>query len=109
MTGEITLRGAVLPIGGLKEKTLAAHRAGIKKVLIPKENEKDIEEIPATVLKTVELELVGHMDDVLKKALAVDDPESFLKRTPLPGEQKEGGDPFGEKDEGVSGHEILPQ
>ena len=58
MTGEITLRGSVLPIGGLKEKILAAHRAGIKKVLIPAENEKDIEEIPATVLKTVDLELV---------------------------------------------------
>jgi ATP-dependent Lon protease len=59
MTGEITLRGAILPIGGLKEKVLAAHRAGIKKVLIPAENEKDIEEIPASVLKTVELELVS--------------------------------------------------
>jgi len=109
MTGEITLRGTILPIGGLKEKILAAHRAGIKKVLIPTENEKDIEEIPATVLKTVELELVGHMDDVLKKALAVDHPESIFKGPPLAGEQKEGGDPFGEKVEEVSGHEILPQ
>src|SRR5688572_19795228 len=79
MTGEITLRGNILPIGGLKEKVLAAHRAGIKKVLIPAENEKDIEEIPATILKTVELELVSHMDDVLKKALAIDDPASLFR------------------------------
>ena len=79
MTGEITLRGSVLPIGGLKEKILAAHRAGIKKVLIPAENEKDIEEIPATVLKTVELELVSHMDQVLKKALILDDPDDLFR------------------------------
>src|SRR5207249_10040884 len=79
MTGEITLRGTVLPIGGLKEKVLAAHRAGIKKVLIPGEKEKDIEEIPATVLKTVELELVSHMDQVLKKALVVNDPDNLFR------------------------------
>ena len=79
MTGEITLRGSVLPIGGLKEKILAAHRAGIKKVLIPAENEKDIEEIPATVLKTVELELVSHMDQVLKKALILDHPDDLFR------------------------------
>ena len=54
MTGEITLRGRVLPIGGLKEKVLAAHRGGIKRVLIPTENEKDIQEIPAVILKSVE-------------------------------------------------------
>src|ERR671914_704836 len=82
MTGEITLRGTVLPIGGLKEKVLAAHRAGIKRVLIPAENEKDIEEIPATVLKTVELSSVSHMDDVLKKALAIANPENLYKRPP---------------------------
>ena len=81
MTGEITLRGTVLPIGGLKEKILAAHRAGIKRVLIPAENEKDIEEIPATVLKGVELSLVAHMDDVLKKALVLDDPESLFQES----------------------------
>jgi ATP-dependent Lon protease len=79
MTGEITLRGRVLPIGGLKEKVLAAHRGGIKSVLLPKENEKDIEEIPAAILKGITLHKVEHMDEVLKKALVLDDPESFLK------------------------------
>src|ERR1700756_2152230 len=62
MTGEVTLRGNVLPIGGLKEKVLAAHRGGIKKVLIPVENEKDIREIPAVILKSIDIELVEHMD-----------------------------------------------
>jgi ATP-dependent Lon protease len=71
MTGEITLRGTVLPIGGLKEKVLAAHRGGIKTVLIPAENEKDIEEIPSTILKTVELVPVSHMDEVLKRAVLI--------------------------------------
>jgi len=79
MTGEITLRGRVLPIGGLKEKVLAAHRGGIKSVLLPKENEKDIEDIPAQILKGITLIKVAHMDDVLKQALVLDDPESFLK------------------------------
>ena len=83
MTGEITLRGRVLPIGGLKEKVLAAHRGLIKKVLIPKDNAKDIKEIPGKILKEMELILVEHMDDVLKQALAVDDPEKlFSKLTP---------------------------
>jgi ATP-dependent Lon protease len=79
MTGEITLRGRVLPIGGLKEKVLAAHRGGIKSVLLPKENEKDIEEIPSQILKGITLVKVGHMDEVLKQALVLDDPESFFK------------------------------
>jgi len=69
MTGEITLRGRVLPIGGLKEKILAAHRGLVNKVLIPEENKKDIEEIPSRILKKVELVLVSNMDDVLKEAL----------------------------------------
>ena len=71
MTGEITLRGRILPIGGLKEKIIAAHRGRIEKVLIPQENKKDIEEIPARVLKKVELVLVDHMDAVLKEALTM--------------------------------------
>ena len=69
MTGEITLRGRVLPIGGLKEKALAAHRAGIEVVLIPKDNEKDLEEIPESVRKSLQFVPVSHMDEVLKHAL----------------------------------------
>jgi ATP-dependent Lon protease len=71
MTGEITLRGRILPVGGLKEKILAANRGGINKVLIPMENKKDIEEIPKKILKKVELVLVEHMDKVLEETLVV--------------------------------------
>jgi len=70
MTGEITLRGRVLPIGGLKEKILAAHRANLKVVIIPKDNEKDLVDIPQNVLKAVEIVLVENVDDVLQVALA---------------------------------------
>ena len=69
MTGEITLRGLVLPIGGLKEKLLAAHRAGIKKVLIPEENKKDLVEVPKTILNNIEIIPVKNVDEVLKVAL----------------------------------------
>ena len=69
MTGEITLRGIILPIGGLKEKLLAAHRAGIKKVLIPMENKKDLVEVPKTILETMEIIPVKNVDEVLKVAL----------------------------------------
>jgi ATP-dependent Lon protease len=85
MTGEVTLRGSVLPIGGLKEKVLAAHRGGITRVLIPIENEKDIRDIPANILKTVEIELVEHMDQVLRKALELEDPDSYLRKVETPG------------------------
>jgi ATP-dependent Lon protease len=73
MTGEITLRGRVLPIGGLKEKSLSAHRAGIKTIILPKENEKDIEDIPETVKEGLSFILVSHLDEVLKVALAGDE------------------------------------
>lgn len=69
MTGEITLRGRVLPIGGLKEKVLAAHRLGIKTIVLPKENKRDMEEIPANVRRNMEFVLVEHMDEVLGCAL----------------------------------------
>ncbi|KAB8030007.1 endopeptidase La [Fluviispira multicolorata] len=70
MTGEITLRGRVLPIGGLKEKLLAAHRGGIKRVIIPKENERDLLEIPKNILEDLEIVTVDHMDTVLLHAIA---------------------------------------
>ena len=79
MTCEITLRGNVLPIGGLKEKALAAHRGGIKRILFPKENENDIEEIPATVRKDLELIPVAHVDEVLYEALVSTSAKDFDK------------------------------
>ncbi|MFK4474109.1 ATP-dependent Lon protease [Paenibacillus sp. RC73] len=69
MTGEITLRGRVLPIGGLKEKSLAAHRAGYKKILLPKDNERDLKDIPDSIRQDVEFVPVAHMDQVLEHAL----------------------------------------
>jgi ATP-dependent Lon protease len=70
MTGEITLRGKVLPIGGLREKTLAAHRGGIKTFLLPKRNAKDLSELPEVVRNELELIEVSHLDEVLEIALA---------------------------------------
>jgi ATP-dependent Lon protease len=70
MTGEITLRGRVLPIGGLKEKVLAAARVGITTIIIPFDNEKDIKDIPAEVRKKITFHPVKHMDEVLAIALA---------------------------------------
>jgi ATP-dependent Lon protease len=70
MTGEITLRGRVLPIGGLKEKSLAAHRAGLTKIIIPKDNEKDIEDIPETIRNDLNFVSVSHVDEVLSHALS---------------------------------------
>lgn len=69
LTGEVTLRGHILPIGGIKEKVLAAHRAGIKEIVLPKENEKDFELIPKRVRKDLVFHWVEHMDEVLKLAL----------------------------------------
>ena len=69
MTGEVTLRGNVLQIGGLKEKLLAAHRAGIKKVLIPFDNQKDLIEIPETIRNSIEIVSVKTVEEVLKHAL----------------------------------------
>lgn len=75
MTGEITLRGRVLPVGGIKEKVLAAHRAGIKIIILPQDNRKDLDEIPVNVKKNLEFKLVDHMDEVLDFALIKEDTE----------------------------------
>ena len=80
MTGEITLRGRVLPIGGLKDKVLAAHRADIFTVIIPKENQKDLKDIPKKVLKVMKIIAVDHMDEVLRAALKLEHPEEFLRQ-----------------------------
>lgn len=66
MTGEITLRGRVLPIGGIKEKLLAAHRAGIRNIIIPKDNEKDLQDIPENIKKDLKIYTVSHMDEVIR-------------------------------------------
>ncbi len=107
MTGEITLRGNVLPIGGLKEKVLAAHRGGIKAVLIPEENKKDINDIPAAILKSVEMILVGHMDDVLKRALVVSDPERLFAHRDLDDPSADAPAGFDKKD--AEPRPSLPQ
>jgi ATP-dependent Lon protease len=69
MTGEITLRGAVTPVGGIKEKVLAAHRAGVQEILMPKRNEKDLREIPQEILGQLKFHFVDHVNDVLRIAL----------------------------------------
>jgi ATP-dependent Lon protease len=69
MTGEITLRGRVLPVGGIKDKVLAAHRAGIKKIILPAENKKDLEEIPPNIKRRLKFILVENMDEVLGESL----------------------------------------
>ncbi len=84
MTGEISLRGRVLPIGGLKEKALAAHRGGMKTVIIPRENRRDLRDIPKPVRQALEFVVVDHMDEVLKHALVLDDPEAFMQRLTQP-------------------------
>jgi ATP-dependent Lon protease len=78
MTGEITLRGRVMPIGGLKEKLLAAHRSGITTVIVPKENRKDLREVPRRVLRATRVVLVDHMDEVLREALVLPNADKFL-------------------------------
>ena len=93
MTGEITLRGHVLPVGGIKEKVLAAYRAGIREILLPDENEKDLEDILEDVREEMTFHFVKHMDEVLVHALVGDvdaevtaqsgDPEERIESAPL--------------------------
>ena len=80
MTGEITLRGKVLPIGGVKEKLLAAHRAGMKTIILPSENEKDLTEIPQNIQEQFSIHFVETMDEVLKVAL--ESPVQVLEEAP---------------------------
>jgi ATP-dependent Lon protease len=82
MTGEITLRGRVLPVGGLKEKMLAAYRAGLKTIVIPKRNKKDLVEIPKRVKRKLDIILVEQMDDVLTTALQQLVPTPARRRRP---------------------------
>ena len=72
MTGEITLRGKVLPVGGIREKVMAAHRAGIRKVLLPKDNDVDIQDIPEVVRNDMEFVLLKDVNDALKEVLVKD-------------------------------------
>ena len=86
MTGEITLRGKVLPVGGIREKVLAAHRAGLKTVLLPRKNEKDLIDVPKRARSELNIILVDHMDQVLKEALLP--PRSSLERRRAPSKKK---------------------
>ncbi len=90
LTGEITLRGRVLPVGGIKEKMLAAHRAGLKYMLMPVENRKDLSDIPANVRRKVEVKLIEHMDEVLDFAL-LKEPARKQPPEPLIGNEKPAG------------------
>jgi ATP-dependent Lon protease len=90
MTGEITLRGRVMAIGGLKEKLLAAHRAEIGTVIIPRENRKDLKEVPRRILQSLRLVLVEHMDEVLREALSLSEPDALLGPRTRPLEYRHG-------------------
>src|SRR5205814_7365759 len=79
MTGESTLRGRVLPIGGLKEKALAAHRGGTKIILIPKDNAKDVRDIPMKVRRELTIIPVEHVDEVRRDALVLENPGAFFR------------------------------
>jgi ATP-dependent Lon protease len=79
MTGEITLRGRILPIGGLKEKILAAHRGGIAEVIIPEDNKKDLKDIPQKILKQIQVIAARHMDEVVTRAIILPEGETLLK------------------------------
>jgi ATP-dependent Lon protease len=90
MTGEVTLRGRVMPIGGLKEKTLAARRAGIKTVILPKENEKDLEDLPKYLRKDMHFIFATTVDDVLAAALRKKLPRTIVKKKVSRGSRTKG-------------------
>ncbi len=104
MTGEITLRGKVLPIGGVKEKILAAHRAGINNIILPRDNEKDLPDIPENVLRQLKIKLVEEMEEVLEGALS-----SPINRKPSDSEPEESEEPNEPRklEEGIQGETIA--
>ena len=83
MTGEITLRGAVMPVGGIKEKVIAAHRAGIERVLLPKRNERDLRDVPEEVRRNLKIDLVESAADVLRITLGLE-PHDLTRSLPPP-------------------------
>jgi ATP-dependent Lon protease len=107
MTGEVTLRGHVRPIGGLKEKLLAAVQAGVRRVLVPKDNERDLRDIPRQVLSQLEIIPVEHMDEVLTLALAVSGPEEIFKGL-HEDEAEEEADADGAESEDHEPQETMP-
>jgi ATP-dependent Lon protease len=82
MTGEISLRGAVLPVGGIKEKVLAAHRAGIKRVILPKENLKDLDDVPDDVKDEMKFIPVETVEDVIKETIGIELPKPMMLEMP---------------------------
>ncbi|MFX5668569.1 S16 family serine protease, partial [Acinetobacter baumannii] len=74
MTGEVTLRGAVMPVGGIKEKVIAAHRAGIERVILSKRNQRDLKDVPEEVRSALRFEFVDHVSEVLRLALGLELP-----------------------------------
>ena len=78
MTGEISLRGAVLPVGGIKEKVIAAHRAGIERIILPKENVKDLDDVPEDVKDEIKFIPVETVEDVIKETIGIELPKPML-------------------------------
>ncbi|MCG8557348.1 MAG: endopeptidase La [Proteobacteria bacterium] len=108
MTGEITLRGRVMPIGGLKEKLLAAHRAGITTVVIPRDNRKDLREIPRRVLGATRIVLVEHMDEVLCEGLCLSNPDELFGQRVRPLEYRNGKLVADKPPDAVDGDRDVP-
>ncbi len=106
MTGEITLRGKVLPIGGVKEKVLAAHRAGITQIVLPRDNDKDLPDIPENIRDSMDITLVEDMDEVLEFALLSPLPGRTIDTKPDEAESEGSGEPS-KLDEGIQGESIA--
>ena len=110
MTGEVTLRGQVRAIGGLKEKSLAAHRGQVSKLLFPRENEKDLKEIPLKIRRDLEIVTVDHMDQVLQHTLVLDDPDGLFRTAdPGPPFARAISSPVDDEDEEATPGEVVQQ